>query len=239
MPANPCVTVTGGAAQRRVLGRGELLVLRNASRRVPRSAFSRIGRPAEAVKRSGCLGTTGAGGAHRAAHGAKPAFDGGARTRRDDAATSACSTASGLYPVFLLRNMQQAVALGPKDMRLSLPAVPLSYLRTTVVQPAPRFPRSLPVGTTGGGGPAMGGTSGPAVAGSAHPAAAVSVSTGNGGGGGPASGRGGALAMIGWRRPVPELVPSTCPPDSGEHRVGVRGGKRGGAGDRELAAKKG
>jgi len=135
--------------------------------------------------------------------------------------------------------MQQGVALGPKDMRLSLPAVPSSYLRTTVDMAAPSSPRSLPVGPTGGCGPAMDSTGGPAAAGSAHPAASVGVLTGNGGGGGPASGRCGGLAMIGWPPPVPVLVPFTCPPDSGEHRVGRRGGERGEGRDREHAAKKG
>jgi len=87
MPANWWVTVTGGAPHRRALGRDERLVLRDASRRVLRSAFGRIGGPAEAVKRRGCLGAASAGCAHRAAHGARHDFDGGAGTRRDDAAT--------------------------------------------------------------------------------------------------------------------------------------------------------
>ena len=261
LPTDSWVTVVG-RPQRRVLSRGERLAVRDLPRRVPRSALGLFRGPdsvvaaatscspaAAATPGDGHGGATGAtsgmGGAPCPAHVDAPeAPRGGPSGGRDAprdivddvedrAGAPAVKSASGRRRVFLLRNLRQSRALGRRVLRPSLPAVPSSYLHTTVVVPASLRPQSLPAGTSGGGSPAQGSSAGPAFGGSGLPGAG---SEGAGGdvvrGGhqrptrvdceltaGDIRGtltRGGGVRVPGLgQRPIPVPSPSpTCPPDN-------------------------
>ena len=267
LPTDSWVTVVG-RQQRRVLSRGERLAVRDLPRRVPRSALGLFGAPDSVAPgaTSSCPAATATpGDGQGGATGAKSAGDrvpspadgdapdapqggpsGGWDAPADlvavvegAAAAPVERPASGRRRVFLMRNLRQCRALGRRVLRPSLPAVPSSYLHTTVVMPASTRPQSLPAGTSSGGGPAQGSTAGRAVGGSALSGAGSGGAGGGVVGGTPqwatvrgeeltpgdisgtaARGSGARVPGLG-QRPIPApCVPPTCRPDSaagGEH----------------------
>lgn len=211
LPTDTWVTVAG-RAQRQVLRRGERLRLRDVPRRIPDSALDLIGGSAARVVRnrggagmashehggatatvrtSGCGPTAGAPHTssveqrRRAPSGTGDTADVHREGAAVDEPAPRGAPACRRSPVFLLRSVRRSRALGRAVMRRSPPAVPASYLGTTVVAPAPTRTHSLPEGTLEGGGSAMAGRDGPTVGGIGLPASSVGDRGGTGGGGGP------------------------------------------------------
>jgi len=186
------VTIAGHP-HRRVVRSGEQVALRDRPRIVPRCALS-------VAIRAGAAGAARGGVAGRATSvanvGEAVATGGGAASAA--AATGAADAAGQLAaeggdrgedevtaawrcPVFLVRNIRRVQGVGRGAFRRSLPAVPGSFLRTTVVRSVPTHRHSLPAGMGGVDSRAPVGRGVPAAAGGGRMGTAV-------GGGGPAAG---------------------------------------------------
>jgi len=193
------VTVAGHPCRRVVRG-GERVAIGDHPRRVPRCALSAALRAGAAGAAHGCAngfsaspgnigeavatdgGAASAAEAASAANAAGQLADGGAERGECEVATACRSS------VFLVRNFKRVQGVGSGAFRRSLPAVPGSFLSTTVVKSAPTRPHSLPAGMggvdlrgpVGGGGPAAasGGRMGLAVGGGGPAAAGGAGSVG-------------------------------------------------------------
>jgi len=239
LPTDSWETVAG-RIHRRPLRRGERMVARDVPRRVPRSALDLIGIRAAAVVNGTQTGAqktvNGQGrvpdGQSMASKAAGPAhvhaLEGARRRRResgngeeaacanveDGAAAPVTQAPSRRSSVFLMGDLRESRALGPRIMRLSLPAVPTSYLTTTVVKPAPTRPQSLPAGISRGGDrPATGSGDGRTVGGVGTVLVGDDPLDMGGEGGSATRGVGrrttrcsGGSAAGGWPQPVPAPV---------------------------------
>ena len=190
---------------RRALRRGERLAPRQYCRRIPRSALAVAlrtitaadARPATAAAQRGGAGGAAGGPGNDATCG----LDGLAAVVVGGAAVEKASDGNGSpprrAPVFLLRNIRRYH--GP-PLRRSLPAVPLSFLSTPVVERPPTRPQSLPTGTGSGGMTRAG-----------DPAGAGGVcaeATGGSGGGSPSSEGRARPSLAGRRRSATGAVPA-------------------------------
>jgi len=157
-PNNTTVTVVGRPLLRRMLRRGERPLLRDRPSQVFRSALELL---------LGKNASREAGGGSADGGSARPSVQAVARGSglRDAAKAVGGRTVAApppRPPILLLRNLRQCRALRRESVRLSLPAVPTSYLTTTVVlsDGAPAPPSAVgdrgatPIGMSRRGGPA-------------------------------------------------------------------------------------
>jgi len=143
-PSNAAVTIVGRPPLRRVLQRGERLALRDAPRLVRRTALELLfGRHASREAGGGT-----ADGASAAPEAEAVARSSGLRGEATEVGGRTVAAPPPRTPVLLLRNLRQCRPLSSDAVRLSLPAVPTSYLTTTVV-----LPEGAPVPPSGLGGP--------------------------------------------------------------------------------------
>jgi len=215
-----------GSHYRRVVRSGERVELREHPRQVPRCALSVALRVSAAsivrgtaarnetplaTMRSAVATDDGAvdAGAATGAVAAADQWAAGVGTRAADAVLPARRP-----PIFLLRNLKRVPGAGRGAFRRSLPAVPGSFLRTTVVESVRARPLSLPAGMGSvlprgpvgrGGLNAPGGGRPGSAAGGSGPAATHSSGAGTAGN----RGASGSRNFSGWPPPRPPPSPTS------------------------------